>query len=220
MAVEQIPIRFIQLPPFYIRGNVNQDIVTQWTLDLKAGGKIREPIKVWIPTEPDRLSKGKRVELVDGRKRFESCIAAGIKTIPAEIETFKSEAEAFARQYQTAKENSEFLSKPQRNHYIKIMRDTFKLKLSEIAAVTKISEAQVSRLAREVKPTKPRPKPKAKRFTVKGYLEEIRFLGVQFHNYRESIDRYVADKAPELATLFKALEKALPLLAQEEPQEA
>lgn len=227
--MQMIPIKFLQWPgaPLYVRGKVNKDIVAQWTQDVKdAGGRyfFNKPIEVWVPTPPaPPLEKGKRYLIVDGYKRALACNDAGVKSIPGILKTFKDDQEAFAYQFQASLGEGEFLSKQARAHYVKTCREVFKLKLSDIAKITKLSEAQVSRIARNVKPSKAgggTRKAKAKRFSVKSFLEEVRFLGIQYQNYKDSVDKFIADKASELTTLFKAIEKALPLLAQEEAGEA
>jgi hypothetical protein len=222
--VQMLQVKYLQWPgaPLYVRGKANEEIITRWTEDVKEAKRyiFDKPIDVWIPTAEGTLDKGKRWEIADGYKRAKACAAAGLKEIPGIIRSFDSHQEAFAYQFQTAMGNGEFFSKQQRAHYVKTCRDVFKLKLKQIAALTKISESQVSRIARDIKAPSAgkgsgKPKP-AKRFSVKTFLEEIRFLGIQYQNYKESVDKYVETKASELTALFKAIDKALPLLAQEE----
>ncbi len=150
----------IQAPAHYIREKLNREVVKEWTAQIKEKGRyFFPPVEVWIP--PDGLADGMTHELIDGNKRHAAAKAAGLDKIPAVPLVFKKPEDAFARQYLANAENGEFLTKLQRNHYVQVMKNIYKLNLTAIAKITKLSKGQVSRIARGIKPARqtapPRP---------------------------------------------------------------
>lgn len=224
MGTIMVAVKCIQFPKHYIREKENREIIKQWTADLKEKKTwYFPPVEVWIP--PSGLEKGKTHELIDGHKRLSAADLAGIKQVPVTPFAFKNPADAFARQYQANSDNGEFLSPAQRNHYVQIMRTVFKLNLAAIAKITKLSKAQVSRIARGIKQTsKPTsPKPGAT-FSVKSFLDALVGTCDDFTEHEKSVQKFCVEKygrpftekiVEALQSLYDTLTEALKAAEQE-----
>lgn len=218
----------VQDPQHYIREKVNREVVKEWTALLKERGRyFFPPIEVWIP--PDGLGEGMTHELIDGKKRLASARAAGLEKIPAIPLSFKKPEEAFARQYLANAENGEFLTKEQRNNYVTVMRTIYKLNLAAIAKITKLSKAQVSRIARGITRKGEAPGRPSRTFSASGFLDELANLCDTFHAREKTVLSFLGKKygtplaeqvSEALSDLKDALTKALKQAKVEAGQEA
>lgn len=194
-----LSVNRIQFPAHYIRdekGKVNREVVKEWTALLKERGRyFFPPIEVWIP--PDGLREGMTHELIDGAKRFTAAKAAGLDKIPAVPLAFKKPEDAFARQFVANAENGEFLTKEQRNNYVRVMRTVYKLNLAAIARITKLSKGQVSRIARGIKATKRETPGPSRTFSARGFLDDLANLCDAFHAREKSVCSFLRQKYGE-----------------------
>ena len=219
----------IQFPKHYIREKLNREVVKEWTALLKEKGRyFFPPIEVWIP--PDGLAEGMTHELIDGNKRLSAVKAAGFDKVPAVPLVFKKPEDAFARQYLANADNGEFLTKAQRNHYVTIMRTIYKLNLAAIARITKLSKAQVSRIARGIKAaSRNAPAAPSRTFSVRSFLDELANLCDSFESREKSVVSFLRNKYGEslagkvqeaLTDLSEALAEALKEAKEAAGQEA
>lgn len=194
MGTLMLAVDRIQFPKHYIREKENREIIKAWAADLKERKQwFFPPLEVWTPKEG--LEKGKTHELIDGYKRLSAADLAGVKLVPVKPLAFKEPVDAFARQYLANDGNGEFLTKAHRNHYVQVMRSVFKLNLAAIAKITKLSKAQISRIARGIKAASktPRPQPGAT-FSVKSFLDDLLGTCDSFTAHEKSVQKFCAEK--------------------------
>ena len=224
MGTIMVAVDRIQFPKHYIREHKNQEIIKTWIADVKEKKSwYFPPVEVWVPKEG--LEKGKTHELIDGYKRLSTAIGAGVKQIPVKPLAFKEPVDAFARQYQANADNGEFLTPAQRNHYIQIMRTIFKLNLAAIAKITKLSKAQVSRIARGIKQTSRATSPKPGGvFSAKSFLDGLVGTCEDFSEHEKAVQKFCVEKhgkpftekiVEALQSLYDTLTEALKAAEQE-----
>ena len=224
MGTIMVNVDRIQFPKHYIREHKNQEIIKTWTADVKEKKTwYFPPVEVWVPKEG--LEKGKTHELIDGYKRLSTAIGAGVKQIPVKPLAFKEPVDAFARQYQANADNGEFLTPAQRNHYIQVMRTIFKLNLEAIAKITKLSKAQVSRIARGIKAASraATSRPGAA-WSVTSFLDDLVGIGDSFNEHEKAVQKFCTEKygrpftekiVEALQSLYDTLTEALKAAEQE-----
>ncbi len=208
--MKTLPLSSIKPPTIYIRGGHDEnhvkdlrDVITgsdkAWPFDTPlVVVKLSKPEKV--PVTMRGKAGTAEYELVDGYHRSMALVAEKWDTAAVEIRDAAKPDVIYFAQYEENQHGALKLDRAARAQFIKTLRKVHKWKLEQIASKMKLSEASVSRIARNLqtvtpdgKPRKRRGKKGAKRnggkspFTVNEFFVALGEVVALFNQYRESI---------------------------------
>jgi hypothetical protein len=205
--MKEIALTVIKPPATYIRGGHDENHVKDLRDVMTASDKswpFDTPLVVVKLAKPEKVPvtmAGKpgtaEYELVDGYHRCMALVAEKVTAGMAEIRDAAKPDVIYFAQYEENQHGALKLDRTARARFIKTLREVYKWKLEQIASKMKLSEASVSRIARDlqtVEPGKPRKArgKKGKRngskpFTTNEFFVALGDVVGIFNQYRESI---------------------------------